>query len=264
MGGSRARAGEMGTALGHVFGIRASLSRLVGPFVATTRPATALISAAGAEPQDASGRPGHRPPRTQAEVEQVRAQGAPGWEYHYFAGVLYVGKQLLEGKYLDHQLGHADPTGERAGDADALRVLAQNLGDARVRVRALNMVMSPEAQQQAFGPPGVPGNADLIERLALRMNSFYAALLDASARLRGMDHSERFDRLFELEAKLTDQPIEQYRRFVDELVAQVDRAQALPPGSQPIALTMTLTLSIPDVQSDEVTAELNRLAGEVS
>jgi hypothetical protein len=206
------------------------------------------------------GWPGDRAPRTQAEVDLVRTQAAPGWEYLYFAGVLYVGQQALEGKYLDYQLGHAEPTGEHMSDAEAARVLAQNLGDARIRARALNAVMSSDAQERAFGPPGMAGNADLIERLAMRMNAFYERLLDASSRLRGMHHSPRFDRLFELEARLVDQPIEQYRGFVDALVAQVDRAQSAPAGSVPVEFTLTLTLSIPDAQLDAVAAELNRLA----
>ena len=204
--------------------------------------------------------PGDRAPRTQAEVDQVRAQAAPGWEYVYFAGVLYMGKQALEGKYLDYALGHAKLSAEHVRDTDGVRALARNLGDARVRVRALNAVMSPDALQLAFGPPGMAGNTDLIERLAMRMNAFYAGLLDASARLRGMDHPPRFDRLFELEARLQGQPIEQYRQFVDGLVAQVDRAQSAPAGGAPIEVTLTLTLSIPDSQINDVAAELNRLA----
>lgn len=53
------------------------------------------------------GWPGDRAPRTQREADEVRSERPPGWEYLYFAGVLHVEKEALEGKYLDHELAYA-------------------------------------------------------------------------------------------------------------------------------------------------------------
>lgn len=64
------------------------------------------------------GWPGDRAPRTQREADEVRSERPPGWEYLYFAGVLHVEKEALEGKYLDHELAYAALSGERIDDMD--------------------------------------------------------------------------------------------------------------------------------------------------
>lgn len=80
----------------------------------------------------------------------------------------------------------------------------------------------------------------------MRWSSVYEGLLDWSARLRGVSHSDRFDRAFELLAKFADEPIEEYREFVDDFVAHVDRIPSALAAKEPLVVALTLTLTISD------------------
>ena len=65
------------------------------------------------------------------------AERPKGWEYLHFAGVLLAEKSALEGKFLDHELGYAAPTGERVDDQDAVTYLRRALDDIQSLVGSL-------------------------------------------------------------------------------------------------------------------------------
>lgn len=215
------------------------------------------------QPRGSHGWPGDRAPRTQREVDEVCASQPPGWEYLFLAGVLYLGKEALEERYLDHELRHADRTGERVVDEDAFEFLRSAANEAGALVARINTLMEPAVQERAIGAPGAPGDPARIKRLAERWISLYEGMLDWSARIRGTGHSSRFAQSFELSAQLMDEPIENFREFVDELVAQMDQIPAAVASNESLDVTLILTLSIEEGLPERVTAEINRAAMEL-
>jgi hypothetical protein len=88
--------------------------------------------------------------------------------------------------------------------------------------------------------------------------------LDWSARVRATPRSKEFDRAFEMLAHLPDRPIEEYRTFVKEFVAQADKISAALASKTPLKMELTLTLTADQSLFDKFTRELERLASQAS
>lgn len=239
--------------LGYLDARRVGISGLIEAFAAKLTGRSSLTN----------GWPGDRAPRTQHEVEQVRSEQPPGWEYLYFAGVLHIGKEALEGKYLDHEIGYATPSGERIGDQAAIPFVQTVLDDAKALMRVFKSVLGPEIQERAFGTPGTTGDPERIKRLAERWTSIYEGFLDWSARIRGTSHGEKFAPLFMSLAGFFDEAIHEYRQFVDAFISSVDRIPTALAAGENVEIKMTLTLTISDERLKSFSVELERLAHEM-
>ena len=68
-----------------------------------------------------------------------------------------------------------------------------------------------------------------------------------------------YDNLLELLARYADGPVKQYRTFVDEFVAKVDKVPGALIAGDEVHLEMTLVVSIPDDVEKAYDAEFNRL-----
>ncbi len=235
--------------LGYIDARRTGIDGLVSAFLAK-------LSGRSAAPD---GWPGDRVPRGQSEIAHVLSERPPAWEYLYFAGLLKTGKDSLEGKYFDHEMRYVEPSGERADDEHAQAFLEQAVDEIRASVKNLVALMAADVQERAFSAPGVEGDSERIKHLAMRWNSAYESLLDWSARVRGASHSERFDQLFELLAQFADEPIQQYRSFVNDLVQQVDRVPTALANNEAPTVELTLTVSIRDGLGEELSNEIDRL-----
>ena len=124
-----------------------------------------------------------------------------------------------------------------------------------------------EAQEDAFGKPGEPGDEQLIEHFARWIISVYRQLLEWAGAVRSADPPEEFRKAVELSAHAADAPLLQIREFVDRTVEQLEQAPkhfARPEDEReenPLLLEVTLTLSADDALVDEALAELqNALA----
>jgi hypothetical protein len=148
-----------------------------------------------------------------------------------------------------------------------------------------------EAQEDAFGKPGEPGDEQLIEHFARWIISVYRQLLEWAGAVRSADPPEEFRKLnawaiatpsnpvrsadppeefrkaVELSAHAADAPLLQIREFVDRTVEQLEQVPkhfARPEDEReenPLLLEVTLTLSADDALVDEALAELqNALA----
>lgn len=224
---------------------------------ALVRALTAKIAGRSGWPD---GWPGDRAPRGYREIDEVVSERPPGWEYLFFAGVLHAEKAVLEAKYLDHELRYAALSGERMEDNEMSSFLRRMFNEIGALVRSLVSMMEPEVQERAFGPSGVAGDPIRIRHLAQRWNSAYEGLLDWATRIRGLSHDGRFDSAFELLARFADKPIEQYRSFVDELIEEVDRLPTALATSEPLTISLSVTVSIEEGLAEEFSAELARLA----
>jgi hypothetical protein len=168
----------------------------------------------------------------------------------------------LESKYRDHQLRFVRPLhGSKLRNSDVTEFLGSAFSDARVLMDNFNRVFDQAAQERAFGAPGEPGDPIEIDHLASRMIDVYEGLIDWAARVRATSVDEHFDQVVELSSRFVDQPIQQFRDFVDRVVAETDQLPAALSGDspEPIELTLTITLSIEDGLEDELDGELRRL-----
>lgn len=188
--------------------------------------------------------PGDRAPRGAEEIAAVLAQRPPGWEYLYFAGNLLADRDTLEATFRDHEMRYAAPSGERVEDAQVAPYLRRALDQAQGLVASLSQLFEPDVLERAFGSPGQAGDPDRLRQLAERWTSVYADLLSWASRLRAANKSSTYVTLFEAVARLIDQPIQEYRDFVDELLREVDRLPQAIRSGQPTEINLTLTLSM--------------------
>jgi hypothetical protein len=119
-------------------------------------------------------------PKTKEQEAWLIAVQADFWEYRLFAGGLYQGREALEPKYLDHNLGIVEGS-LRMDFHDAQNVLSDAVHRVATSVATIDDAFDPAAQEPAFGAPGEPGNAAAIRHLAHRVLAVYEELLDAAS-----------------------------------------------------------------------------------
>lgn len=207
------------------------------------------------------GWPGNRAPRTEEENAQVVERRPFGWEYLYFAGVLWVERARLDTAYYDHELRYARPTGVTLpSDLDVVKAfIHERMEEALAIISSIMTVMASDAQERAFGEDGVEGDPGRIHQLAVRWNTAYADFLDWAARLRGTGKPDLYRNLFEAIARMSDAPIGQYRDFVTRFVEAADGIPAAGKSKTPLAIQLALTLEMDlDAQAivDEELAKL--------
>jgi hypothetical protein len=185
---------------------------------------------------------------------------SPAWEFLYFAGQLLHERNSVEAKYRDHEIHYASAVGEIVRRADIASYISRKASDAsRLASKITRLISDRATQERAFGAPGQAGDPDRIGHLAARWNSTYEEFMDWAASLRGASVPSEYDNLLELLARYADGPVEQYRTFVDEFVAKVDKVPAALIAGDEVHLEMTLVVSIADDVKEVYEAEFDRL-----
>jgi hypothetical protein len=127
------------------------------------------------------------------------------------------------------------------------------------RVGVIINMNDKAALEHAFGAAFQPGDPERLAQLAKRWNGFYVEFLDWAASLRDINAPSELRNLLEIAARFADDPLEKYRRFVDEYVAQVDEFPARIAAGKPLRIEGSLNLSSPDEVARDYATELNRL-----
>ncbi|HEU4392107.1 MAG TPA: hypothetical protein VFR04_00570 [Solirubrobacterales bacterium] len=200
---------------------------------------------------------GTRVPRTLQEKEAVRLARPKGWEYLLFGGTLFVGKDQLESKWHDYEIPPHRRVHGIVGVPEASQYLSGEMKQIIGLIEGLERVFPREIQEQAFGPPGVEGDAHRIEHLANRVISTYEGVLDWAAQVRQVRPPELLGPAFEVVPLMVDRPLRKFRDFVDNAVIELDRVhKILDEGepAEPIVLTLDLQLEL----DQEVMAEYHR------
>jgi len=205
--------------------------------------------------------PVSRVPRSEAERQRILLEKPPGWEYLYFASLLQLGKDSLERKYRDHELGFGERSERTVPEEEVVPYLLGATNEARRLMHTFDRLFLPEAQERAFGRPGEPGDAEKIKHLAMRWTSIYEELLDWPARLRGVATPDSFSRAVDVLAHFNDESIENYRTFVDDFVRQNDDLSQVIARGDPVTIEMKLSMTIPEALVDEFLKSLEAAAG---
>lgn len=201
-------------------------------------------------------------PRTPEAVAELIATREGPWEYLLFAGYLAQGKQRLDRKWRDHELGLAQPGQRRLTDEESLDALKSFEGPL-LAIQNFDRLMAPEAQEGAFGAPGEPGDPEAIEHLATRYLDVYEYLMDWATTTRSLGVTEGFRPLRDITARMSDKAIERIREAIDIFIAELEQAsERLAKGEEGIRVEHTITLEVDDDVAAAHQAELDRLLAE--
>jgi DNA-binding FadR family transcriptional regulator len=202
-------------------------------------------------------------PKTADQETQLTAGDVDFWEYRLFAGSLYQGREALEFKYVDYKAGIVSSR-VRLNFHDADRVLQDAFHRVPAAVGTVEQILSPTAQQQAFGAPGEPGDAAAIRDLAQRVVSVYEELLDTAAQLRSTEAPDLLQPTFRIASRYMDARIAQFRRFI---ATAIDELEGLPEQAadvvKPRMIRPDLVLSLDDAIQRELDAEMKRLRRKI-
>jgi hypothetical protein len=239
----------------HVSQVDAKLSEIQGTLEAMSN---------RQEPADGDTSPSYNlatVPKTPEQQQILLAERPPGWEYLLYAGVLWQGREDLERKWHDEELGM--PRSERVTLEEGSEF--HYLSRAFARIRALTSssmrVFDLDAQERAFGAPGEPGDPVRIENLAWHVINTYEALLDWAAEMRAVVPPDDLEHLFETTALIAKAPITQFHDFVDDVVRELGKLPAHLAGdrSELLEINISLVLKIDPVVLAEFEAEIERV-----
>jgi hypothetical protein len=198
-------------------------------------------------------------PKTADQETQLIAGDVDFWEYRLFASSLYQGREALEAKYFDYKAGIVSSR-TRLTFHDANRILEDALQRVAAVAGTVEQILSPSAQQRAFGPPDEPGDAAAIRDLAHRVVSVYEELLDTAAQLRSTEAPDLLKPMFRTASRYMDARIAQFRRFI---ATAIDELEGLPQRAADVAEPRTirpdLVLSLDDAIQRELDAEMKRM-----
>jgi len=149
----------------------------------------------------------------------------------------------------------------------ALGYLSHATDDMAHAIGPIDRVFAPEAQADAFGAQGEPGDPARIEHVAQAVLRAYEALLDTAAGLRQQAVPSSTERAFELAAQLANSALAAIRDFIDRTVAETDRIPAYLADTSPdkprLEIRLDLTLTVDQDVQDRLSAEFARLRGEL-
>jgi hypothetical protein len=188
-----------------------------------------------------------RVPRTDAEIAIVLKERPYCWEYLLHIGLLKRGIDALEDKYRDHEIRYAPRNGRYVRPTEAVDTLERNTSVLFSLVDSFERVLSAKAQDAAFGGEGEPGDPDRIKHLARRLVSVYEEFLDHAADVRGTSAaSDALRNAFDLQASMIDQPLEQIRELVAQLVREGDTLVERAEAGTDVILTLVPKLDVDD------------------
>ena len=199
-----------------------------------------------------------RVPRTKEELRRLIEERPPAWEYFLYAATLFEKQRDLDPKYHDHEVRFAARTGRVVRGEEAFRYLSDRFSEVQLLTSRVNSLLSPAAQERAFGLPGVPGDVDRIVHLASRLVSTYEDLLDWAAELRGTSVPAVFREVFDLGAQTVDRPIEEMRQFFSEFIRTTDALRARMSKEETVVVNLSLILTHDEALSKRLDKAMKR------
>lgn len=173
-------------------------------------------------------------PRTADEREAVLSERGALWEYRLLVAYLLEGKERLEPKWRDLQIGYTSARGRVLDRADAIEAFGNAFSEGSALIGNLMQLFTSTALEPAIGKDGSPGDPTLIEHWANRFIEVYEEFLNWPAQLRAMKVPDALKPLFETASRFLDIPIEETRAFIDKAVADLDGLEArLRAGEEP-------------------------------
>jgi hypothetical protein len=205
-------------------------------------------------------------PRNPSDRLELLVTKPPSWELLLFGAHLLAGLRRTETKWRDYSMGYSISIGPVIQSEDIPAAVSERMSRAGALVSKVEQIISPHAQELAFGAPGEPGDPSLIAHVADRLIYMYELMLDWADEFMSL----RFDvtdgapeDLSRRGALLMWDPINQVRTFVDEYVVLLEsKLDELARGTSNTAgIEMRLELSFADGEVDSFIADVKQAVG---
>lgn len=181
-----------------------------------------------------------------------------GWEYKLFGQVLSAGLDGLADYRRDFKYGITLAQLHRFETVDELFDYINLKTDQLVKAISIISTLIYETLPDAFGAPGIAGDADHIIYAANRMLEVYKSVIDWTLDFKAIATADELVGLvdsFSNMCEITLCDIETFSKEFCEMVANVP--DHISENSEPIKLKITLTLNPPN--TDKFYCEINKL-----
>jgi hypothetical protein len=187
-------------------------------------------------------------PLADARRTQLLTDQPDYWEYFLFADALTRGLAEHESKWRDHQLRLVRPHGQHVPSGQVGDYVERSTQQVAGMLSNVSLLLNPTTTRDTFGSEERSGDPIAIEHLAQRVMEVYGYLLDWAAAMRSTRCSNDHERLFDLLGALADQPVQDFRAFVERCATEIGNIPPLLAGSddEPMTLTLDLTLTADD------------------
>ena len=174
-----------------------------------------------------------------------------GWAWLYFASELARGLAACQPQYLEYQSQAVGVGGEAVADPEAnIRVLSDEMSAV---VAKANGLLDPALMEQALGPPGKPGNEEVIRVVTAGLTGVYAEMISWGLRVRGADVGPKWQPAYAALSKYVSLPLHQFQDFSAALSTRMSQLVTdLRAGKTPDhEVDMTLTLTVDPTATSE-------------
>lgn len=181
-----------------------------------------------------------------------------GWEYILFSTVVADGIRSCE--HLRRDLEHGIIIGKqlRMKVQDGLEWVSAKHTELQKTIPSITKVLN-EVARDAFGPPGVPGNAEQICYAADRFVCLYRSIIEWALEFQRLDIYHEFNRFIELQARLVNNVVSEIEAFSQRLEQELPDVLNRAAAGENVEFTLILELTVPEGINDEIEAELERL-----
>lgn len=187
---------------------------------------------------------------------QIAMLRPSGWEYKLFAQVLASGLDELIDRRRDFNFGIIlAPTQKLQSLEEVMNYISLKVNQLQRAIDTISTLFY-KTLPEAFGAPGVAGDADYIIYAANRMLEVYSSIIDWSLDFGAVVTNDDFKGLVHSFSKMCDVTLCDIERFSREYIEMMRHVpDNIPEGAEPISLNITLTLSPPN--TDEFYRELS-------
>lgn len=181
-----------------------------------------------------------------------------GWEYKLFAQVLSAGLNELIDRRRDFNFGITlAPSRQLQSIAEVIDYITLKMNQLQRAIDAVSVLIH-KTLPEAFGEPGVAGDADYIIYSANRLIDVYSSIIDWSLDFSTIVTEDDFSGIVTSFSKMCEVTLCDIERFSEECCEKLlSIPDAISESSEPMSINLTLSLSSPD--TDGFYRELNAL-----
>lgn len=207
---------------------------------------------------------------TEEELAALFANKHHNWRWAGLVSLLVQRRAALHPRLRDHELGYAQPTGERARDGMAVsQFVIDALQDVGQISEQLSDFMTSPAFVAVFGDPEdeATADADGIRHAGSRLMDFYERLLALAERARGLAAPSEYRDVLNNTARVVDTSLDGFHKFIDEFVARVAEMPALllaANGENIVGEPMVLHIETDSELLDTIVEQLRQIADEAA
>jgi hypothetical protein len=181
---------------------------------------------------------------------RIALERPTAWEYRLFAQALTDEVDEVADLRRRYEIGVTLGTGEYLSVENFLNWASARIAQLRRIADAINVLMN-ETLQTALGPPGQPGDPELIVFTARQVGACYKEALEWTDQVRRTTAEERLLPVVRAMASFSNDIIAQIAAFGPHCLAQIERGLAEAPTSEPRTLKLSLVVKLSGLEEYE-------------